>query len=890
MTGQRRAFCRAEPAFHQSRTPLPIRFPVHGALVACLAPWVLATGRAAAQSTVQVIDSSTLGGTSARTLSEVLAGRAPAVTVLRSSGSLGTGSRVRMRGGSGLLIPRAPLLVIDGIRADASQSSLGIDIGGQSPSRLDDIPLDDIERIDVLPGPAGSALYGADAAGGVIVVTTRHGTPGRLHWSSYVESGVTTDAAAYPANSATGPPTYGADTCTRSDEAMGTCVPGPLSQWNPLEQASPFQTGVRYAGGGSVAGGSRALQYYVGGAASGDQGPLPPNDERGYSGRANLDVRPVSSLRAAVRASHVAGRTTLPLGDRYPIGTLYAGMMGNTADDSIRRGYLDNDPATIAGVVTRQRIQRSLGSLQVDWSPLHWLSARGLIGREILHRDDDQNLTMAAVFGDPTRSGPWKVSFASGRDMRTTVSAGATATYALGSRLAATTTIGAERLSQSFRVRDSSSTFFEDGSPAGYSTYRAHITGKTVGSFATQRLVWGPRHLSVGIRRDRGDRDRLLEAATYWSTNVVWNLGKEAFFHPGRALGDLTFRAAYGVAGDTRPLAVVLSTVPRLPPPVGLPPGSPPPPLPSFSPEKVAELEIALDARALWDRITLGATYYRQRSTNSYERGCCVGPFSYDNQGRWHTNGVELTADMTFLRTARSRWEAQLMFASVANRYDGGSTSGSRVLDVVPFFPGARRYLIPGHPIAGVWGHPVTGRDADGDGVIVPTEITRAADSVYLGSSIPTRQLALSTAVTFLRGFTVSVQVDYVGGFTSLNETEAYRCGASICSALYAPNASISDQTRAVAGFGQSPGFQESGDFFRLRDAALSWVVAPDWSGRHGLGRLTLTVAGRNLYLWTDYSGLDSEVNGLGQSSFGTTEFFTLPLPRTLLIRLGIQR
>src|SRR5688500_11372186 len=112
------------------------------------------------------IDSLTPGGSSARTLSEALAGRIAGVSVLRSSGVIGSGSRVRIRGGSWLLGPRELILIIDVVRDDGSQPSLGPDIGGQRPPRLDDIPLHDIELVTVLRGPASSALYGANGAGG----------------------------------------------------------------------------------------------------------------------------------------------------------------------------------------------------------------------------------------------------------------------------------------------------------------------------------------------------------------------------------------------------------------------------------------------------------------------------------------------------------------------------------------------------------------------------------------------------------------------------------------------------------------------------------------------------------------------------------------------------
>jgi hypothetical protein len=192
-----------------------------------------------------------------------------------------------------------------------------------------------------------------------------------------------------------------------------------------------------------------------------------------------------------------------------------------------------------------------------------------------------------------------------------------------------------------------------------------------------------------------------------------------------------------------------------------------------------------------------------------------------------------------------------------------------------------------GYPIAGLWGHPAIVRDANGDGVIERAEITHAPDSVYLGASIPTREAGLATSLTTFRRLTLSAQLDYYGGFKKSNGTELYRCQGARCGALYFPNASLEDQTRAIDGAG-GPGFNERGDFVRLREVALEWVLAPGWAYRNGFDRIALTVAARNLWTGSSYSGLDPEVNSLGQSTFGTTEFMTLPVPRTVLVGVSI--
>jgi len=111
---------------------------------------------------VSVIDRAQLDASSGRTLSEVLSSL-PGLQ-FSSNGGLGKSASVFVRG----LEARHTLLLIDGVRVGSA--SLG------TPS-LDNLPLDTVERIEVVRGPM-SALYGNDAAGGVIQVVTQRGRPG----------------------------------------------------------------------------------------------------------------------------------------------------------------------------------------------------------------------------------------------------------------------------------------------------------------------------------------------------------------------------------------------------------------------------------------------------------------------------------------------------------------------------------------------------------------------------------------------------------------------------------------------------------------------------------------------------------------------------------------
>ncbi|MBQ7426328.1 MAG: TonB-dependent receptor [Prevotella sp.] len=90
----------------------------------------------------------------------------PGVSIVQSSGQAGSGFKVNIRG-IGTVGDSAPLYVIDGVA--------GGDINSLNPS--------DIESIDVLKDAASAAIYGARAANGVILVTTKQGKAGKMQIS-----------------------------------------------------------------------------------------------------------------------------------------------------------------------------------------------------------------------------------------------------------------------------------------------------------------------------------------------------------------------------------------------------------------------------------------------------------------------------------------------------------------------------------------------------------------------------------------------------------------------------------------------------------------------------------------------------------------------------------
>ena len=116
-------------------------------------------------------------------LASSLAGKVAGLQITQS-GTIGSGSRVTIRGNNSLGGNTQALIVVDGIPIDGSGINSGSNDDGGTPSYepeisgggISDINPDDVESISVLKGPNAAALYGARAGNGVILITTKKGS------------------------------------------------------------------------------------------------------------------------------------------------------------------------------------------------------------------------------------------------------------------------------------------------------------------------------------------------------------------------------------------------------------------------------------------------------------------------------------------------------------------------------------------------------------------------------------------------------------------------------------------------------------------------------------------------------------------------------------------
>src|SRR6266516_4453900 len=744
------------------------------------------------------------------TLTELLTGRVPGLEVLASSGTFGTGSRILLRGAASFLATSAPQIYVDGIRADDEAATLLVPVGGQTTSRVDDVDVERIATIAILPGPAATALYGTDAANGVLLITTKRGVPGRSLLRAFSSQGLAAQPLDFPGNFRA-VDSSGAR-CFAADVASGRCR---LFSGNVLAApaSSPFRHGYLRQYGVSASGGSTSKRYSVAaqwdgfggvyGLPGGEQARLATTGglradvlNPNYQQRTDLrgSGQLVSGDRAdlAVNAGYFASNLRLPSNDNGT-GILSSGLLGG---DSTRGGWGTFLPGELFQVTTSQHVERVHGSLAAAWRPVAQLNVRAVAGLD--HSDQHDGQVQRPGEGPNGSLGLSSVEQGRRRGSRFTGTVTATGMFEVSPALSMRTTAGVHYFKNSVDLFDSTALVF--GNLISIREQRLRAVTSTVGLVLQQQVAWRDRlFVTAGLRRDATTRFHVDDpAAVYPSVGVSWRGPVAAGDFP---LTSWRLRAAYGAAGREAVLV-------------------------GHRPERSRELEAGADAELLKGRVTFSGTIYRKRTSN-----------------------VVFTGGGGLLQIAES-----------------------------------------GLPLGSYAGNPILGyADANGDGLVSPTEVQVSPERAFLGTPFPTQGASLSSALTLRRRFRIAGLLEYRGGNSQLNGTEETRCIWGSCRASSDPSTPLADQVPLAAWqAGTSAGWVESASFLKLREISVAITAPATWAGHLGAAGMTFTLAGRNLLTLTRYKGLDPEVNAHGTEGAVFEDLFTQPLPRYWTARLDL--
>jgi TonB-linked SusC/RagA family outer membrane protein len=870
--------------------------------------------------------------TQINSVGDLLVGKAAGVQILQGS-QVGAGQRIRIRGTASLNLNNEPVVFVDGVRIDSRANAQIIGVGGSAAGRLNDLNPDDIENIDVIRGPSGSATYGTDAANGVIVITTKRGRAGRSQWNFYTEQGAANDPTKYPdAYTAFGRTSTGAASdCTIVTISSKACTVDSLRTYNLYEdpRATPLRNGYRRQYGANISGGTQAATYFVGLDAEGQDGVytiptfererlgragtpiqgkwLNPNNYERQSLRSNVDIRPSDQFRLPVSAYYVNSNTRFPqdANNTTGVGSNALGGPGTpfrtTATGDTLYGYRLFTPGDIFQEVVQSDLQRFIGSVNPTYTPTSWLTVRGNAGADFASQTDDDT----CLRGNCVNNGQTRLGFRTttrSRNFQYTVDGSASASFSPFSWLTTRTTAGAQYVESRF---DRNGAFGNQLPPGGQTVTQASVqTGdeattiaKTAGVFVEQTLGFrGTIDLVGSVRGDQNSAfGRNFGTAYYPRGGATWRLSEEGWFPKGR-VSNLRLRASYGQAGirpgTTAALpffgALTLRANSQEVPGIAFQTlGNT-----SLRPETVGEFEGGVDLGLFNGRLSAEASYYSKVSRDALiER---VLPPSlgngatsrFENLGKVKNAGVEYLVRAQPLALPNLSVDLTLNGSRNANKF---VTLGAGIPPII----GTNTRQTPGYPLNGLWARNYTYNDANNDRLITPGEIQQDTAFTFLGYSQPRTEITFQTGVDVFRYVRLSGLLDYKGDYRIINTTQRFRCtNRNNAQERVDVNAPLDRQARCAAALQAGAlqnfgGYLEDGSFLRLRELSVT-LRAPDALTRRFIrGRTaSLTLAGRNLAVWTDFTGLDPETS-VGQGDL-QDEFQGAPPLRLLTARINL--
>jgi len=769
------------------------------------------------------------------TVDQLLQGRATSVTVTPPGGSFGAGAAIRLRGNVSVSLSNQPLIFVDGVRQTAESYPLNASSAnfphygpGAVMSPLNDINPADIERIEIVKGPAAATLYGSEASAGVIQIFTKKGAQGRPSWTF------------------------------QTDHSADWVQPFGSAQRPYLNLDPWLKTAYGTKNSLSVRGGLTDLRYFVSGAFDTGDGVLPNDHEKRLAFRTNLDLQAHEKLALGFTFAYTDHEL-----DITHTGNSGMGLPLN-AFRQPNNSFGSDDPEVLSQLLDAeiaQENERLTLGFTATWNPASTFSHRFTVGVDRVSTVQRQYRPFGFAL-EPVGA------ISDIRWQSRTVTADYTGSLQWLAKDAFTSTFawGGQTISTEDNTVDTYGRGFPGpGRQTMSSVAERFVSGGQFrivsGGFFLQNLI-GFRDrvfLTTGARVDGTSTfGSNLGLQVYPKASASWVISEESFWP--EPLGTVKLRAAYGHAGRAPGAFDAVRTWQPgsfggessfIPGNIGNP---------DLGPEKTREIEVGFDASWLNDRLTAEFTYYNQLTRDALFNipqipSLGFGGSQLENVGRLTNQGIEVAVNGTLLARDGYVWQ---LGATVA-------TNRSEVLDVGS---ATSSTIQVGHPAPVVRGILVQNADAYADPVLVKDH--------FFGPSVPTHTLGINTSIDFPRGFRLTARGEYQGGHYITDNASYFMVdrgnGAPFCDNAYeiAPYGALADvdvseltalerarcykHQDLAAGLWVYPA-----DFFKVREITL---LVPVGALVPHARNASLTFSLRNAIRWTneDFPAFDPEM------------------------------
>jgi TonB-linked SusC/RagA family outer membrane protein len=363
---------------------------------------------------INTVDSTVLARASEpQNVVSALAGKIPNVDIRTQAGDPGSSASIKIRGATSVLGTNQPLFVVDGQPIDNSTVSVsGGDGSTVTQNRAADINPNDIESVDILMGSAAAAIYGARAANGVVLITTKKGSAGPTRYtlsstSSFdmVDPNVKLQTTYGQGDLGVLSSCSGPD-CSATSLTWGGALPAGTPVYNHVKDI--YRTGTTFDNILSASGGNERTTFYLSGGSTNQQGVMKgPNN---FYDRNTVRLKGTHQLfdqlevggnfsyintqgRYVQKGSNTSGlllgslrtppnfNNEVYLDPSSGLHRSYRFPNPTAASLTTPRGY-DNPFFTLNNPGNTSELGRFIGNINLDYRPNDWLRIQETVGAD----------------------------------------------------------------------------------------------------------------------------------------------------------------------------------------------------------------------------------------------------------------------------------------------------------------------------------------------------------------------------------------------------------------------------------------------------------------------------------------------------------------------------
>ncbi len=852
----------------------------------------------------------------------LIAGKVPGVSIISNGGAPGAGSTIRIRGGASLNASNDPLIVIDGVPLDNSG------VAGTA-SALGLINPNDIESFSILKDASATAIYGSRASNGVIIITTKKGRLGSkpvIDFNTTLSvSKLTKEVSVLSANQVRAYVNqYGNDAFKK---LLGTAN----TDW----QKEIYQTALTSNNNLSVSGGYKNMPYRLSVGYLNQQGILKTDKLDRYSMGVNLSPRFFDdhlkidiNVNSSVEETRFANQGAIPAAVSFdPTKPVYSGKTAYNGywewlDPGSANGLTQLAPRNPVGLLMDRNdigeARRSVGSALIDYK-VHFLP--------------DLHAFVNLGYDVATGQGTITVDSAAAQDNLRYKTAD---NVLHGGRYDKYLQKRNNKTLEAYLDYTKDLSGFKLDVVAGYGFYDFLTTNYNFPDLTTDRTVltapsfpfdkpeytlisyyargnfsYKDRYLLTGsIRTDGSSRFAANERwGVFPAGAFAWNIKNESFMENSKTFSALKLRLGYGLTGQQSGIGYydynsfygysdatseyqLGDSFYHMYAPGGF--------YPQRTWEQTATYNAGIDYGFLDNRINGSVDVYYKKTSNLLNNIAQPAGSNFSNQiianvGNVENKGIEVSLNLQPIRTSKVVWDLNLNgtynenkvtnLLTIPNPNFPGNTyygisggTGNTILINTVGLPEASFYVYKqvydknGKPIDGVFA------DLNRDGII------NQKDLYQYKNANPDYLFGASTNVSvnkFNIGFVLRASV---GNYMYNNTFSSTGTQRNIMNPIgYINNGSTNLLVSGISGTGDkfflSDYYIENASFLRMDNAYISYTVGKVF---HNAANLTINANVQNVFVITNYQGLDPEIASGVDNNF-------YPRPRTYSLGLNLR-